>query len=430
MRTEAEMMALILEIAQADARVRAVGMNGSRVNPHVPRDRYQDYDIVYLVTDMASFLADPSWVDVFGERVMLQMPEAGTLFPPSLGGWFTYLMQFADGNRIDLMLIPTEDAAAYAANDSLTVVLLDKDGLLPALPPPDDSAHHVKRPPASHFAECCNEFFWVSAYVAKGLCRREPLYALHHLSLMREELLRMLGWQVGLAQGFAVSVGKCGKYLDRYLPAETWDALLATYTTAQPAACRNALFGMMALFRKAAKRVADGLGACYPQGDDARMTAYVTRLLDNAAVGLPAAVRALPPEAYPGALQLAREGFTRYVAPDCTPAGEAAFFQFLDSKEETETLQFWGATDNGQLVGMLAMRGSHLCLFFVAPSHHRRGIGRALYRHMVAQTGCIEVTVHASPYAQEAYRHLGFTETGPMQTADGIRYLPMVHRLT
>lgn len=46
MRTEAEMYRLILEKARADERIRAVYMNGSRTNPNVPKDIFQDYDVV------------------------------------------------------------------------------------------------------------------------------------------------------------------------------------------------------------------------------------------------------------------------------------------------------------------------------------------------------------------------------------------------
>ncbi len=55
MRSEREMLDLILETATADDRVRVVIMNGSRANPNAPRDIFQDFDIVYLVTELAPF---------------------------------------------------------------------------------------------------------------------------------------------------------------------------------------------------------------------------------------------------------------------------------------------------------------------------------------------------------------------------------------
>ena len=53
MRSEAEMMKLILDYARANEDVRAVMMNGSRANPNAPKDLFQDYDIVFFVKDVA-----------------------------------------------------------------------------------------------------------------------------------------------------------------------------------------------------------------------------------------------------------------------------------------------------------------------------------------------------------------------------------------
>ena len=96
------MLDLILDTARRDERVRAVIMNGSRVNPNAPRDRFQDFDIIYLVSDVAAVKADPSWIDCFGERMILQLPDDMVDPPPEPGFHYAYLMQFADGNRIDL----------------------------------------------------------------------------------------------------------------------------------------------------------------------------------------------------------------------------------------------------------------------------------------------------------------------------------------
>ncbi len=50
MRTEDEMYSLILGIAKQDERIRAVYMNGSRTNPNVPKDIFQDFDVVYAIS--------------------------------------------------------------------------------------------------------------------------------------------------------------------------------------------------------------------------------------------------------------------------------------------------------------------------------------------------------------------------------------------
>lgn len=62
MRTEEEMFQMILEIAKQDERIRAVYLNGSRTNPNVKKDEYQDFDIVYVVNDVIPFLNNPEWL--------------------------------------------------------------------------------------------------------------------------------------------------------------------------------------------------------------------------------------------------------------------------------------------------------------------------------------------------------------------------------
>src|SRR5512136_1599508 len=140
MRSEHEMLDLILNTARNDERVRAVIMNGSRVNPIAPKDFFRDYDIVYIVTEKESFLADPGWIKVFGELMILQLPDEMSDPPPNPEDKdsYGYLMQFADGNRIDLGLVPVGKLDKLEP-DSLTLTLLDKDGILPHYPPPDDS---------------------------------------------------------------------------------------------------------------------------------------------------------------------------------------------------------------------------------------------------------------------------------------------------
>ncbi|MED1789132.1 aminoglycoside 6-adenylyltransferase [Brevibacillus laterosporus] len=276
MRSEQEMLDMILGFAKNDERIRAVALEGSRTNPNVPKDMFQDFDISYLVTDMDSFIRDPKWIQVFGDRIILQTPEAMSMFPPELGRRFSYLMLFTDGNRIDLTLIPIHEAEEYCKEDKLLIILMDKDNALPEIPPPTDVDYWAKRPSAEFFADCCNEFWWVSTYVAKGLWRREILYAQDHLSLcVRPMLLTMLEWKVGVQTDFSVSVGKNGKYLEKYLSKQSWESLLSTYADGSYEGTWKALFTMGNLFRSTAKYVANHLHYKYPQEEDQRVTAFL-----------------------------------------------------------------------------------------------------------------------------------------------------------
>ncbi|SES12519.1 aminoglycoside 6-adenylyltransferase [Psychrobacillus sp. OK032] len=279
MRTEEQVMELVLKVAEQDTRIRAVGLNGSRTNPNVPKDIFQDYDIAYLVTEIDSFINDPNWVDIFGERIIMQTPENMSMFPPELGERFSYLMLFTDGNRIDLTLIPIEEKDEYCKEDKLTIILMDKDNPLPEIPAPTDSDYWVRRPSADFFADCCNEFWWVSTYVAKGLWRKEILYAAEHLNnIIRPMLFKMLEWRVGIETDYSVSIGKSGKYLENYLSKQNWQKLLSTYPIGSYESIWKALFVMCDLFRSTAIFVAGNLDFNYPYEEDQKVNAYLKRV--------------------------------------------------------------------------------------------------------------------------------------------------------
>lgn len=72
MRSKQEMMHLILSFAKMEERIKVVGMEGSRANRAIEKDDFQDYDITYLVTDMAPFVDNEEWLDIFGERIFMQ----------------------------------------------------------------------------------------------------------------------------------------------------------------------------------------------------------------------------------------------------------------------------------------------------------------------------------------------------------------------
>lgn len=279
LRSEQEMMNLLVNFAKDDERIRLVTLEGSRTNKHIPPDPFQDFDISYFVTDIDSFKENDQWLTIFGKRVIMQKPEDMELFPSELGNWFSYIILFEDGNKLDLTLIPVNEVEDYFANsDGLVEVLLDKDTLINFEVIASDHHYWIKKPTAREFDDCCNEFWNVSTYVVKGLARKEILFAIDHLNeIARPNLLRMMAWQFGFEQGYSFSVGKNFKFINRYLPKEDWDALLSTYSENGYPNMWQSLFTCYELFRKYSKAVAEGLGYTYPDYDEA-ITKYTEKI--------------------------------------------------------------------------------------------------------------------------------------------------------
>lgn len=291
MRSEKHMLDLILRTARQDERVRAVILNGSRANPHAKRDIFQDFDVVYIVEDLVPFLADSTWIERFGELMILQKPDEMQTATPEQHNSFTYLMQFMDGNRIDLTLFPL-DQLDNLEKDSLSVVLLDKDGILPIMPAPNEADYLPKLPSAKAFEDCCNEFWWVCPYAAKGLWRGEILYARHMVDqVLREQLMQMLTWYIGIKTDFKVNPGKLGKHFKTYLDPMLWQQLLSTYAEAEYQKTWGALFSMVGLFRQVANAIAERLSFIYPAQDDENVTKHL-----RVVRGLPADAQDIYPD--------------------------------------------------------------------------------------------------------------------------------------
>ena len=223
MRTEQEMYETILDIARKDDRVKAVYMNGSRTNPNASRDIFQDYDIVYVVDETASFIEDKKWIQKFGDIMYMQYPDESPDYPNDKNNHYGWLMQFCDGNRVDLTVQTLSYAREHIADDKLCRVLLDKDNVLPAIEESTDRERYVKRPTQEQFLSCCNEFWWCSNNIAKGLWREEITYAQDMTNfVVRKQLEKMLSWKIGVKEDFGVSIGKSAKYMNRYLEKETY----------------------------------------------------------------------------------------------------------------------------------------------------------------------------------------------------------------
>ena len=167
MRTEPEMLDLILQTAKS-LKVEAVALSGSRTNDQVQNDEFQDYDVVFIVDDLDNLTSDLTWLDQFGNRMIEQHNI--------LGNRRLYLMLFEDGNRIDLTLCPKDHIQEWVDSEADYTVLKDEKGLFESYSP---SPKRFWTSPASEtdFEKACNEFWWVSAYVVKGICRKQVTYA-------------------------------------------------------------------------------------------------------------------------------------------------------------------------------------------------------------------------------------------------------------
>ena len=269
MRTEAEMLNLILQTAKT-IQVEAVAMSGSRTDKTAPKDEFQDYDVVYVVDDLDNLTSDLSWLDQFGTRIIEQ--------EVILGHRRLYLMLFEDGNRIDLTLCPKDHIQEWVDSEANYTVLKDEKGLFESYTTSPQRYWTSLASPID-FEKACNEFWWVSAYVVKGICRKQVFYATDHLyGICQQELLKILAWQVASEKG-AVDIGKNYKYLFNYLPAEKEKEFSSLLDFASLDKIIQSLFATMQLFHQEAQYLAQKMGFNYDREVAEKMIQYAEERL-------------------------------------------------------------------------------------------------------------------------------------------------------
>lgn len=282
MRDETTMYQLFMDIANADDRILAVYMNGSRTNPNVPKDIFQDYDIVFVVKETKPFIEDKSWICKFGNILYMQYPDESPNDPSDKENHYGWLMQFDDGVRVDLTAQTLDYAKEHIRDDKLCRILLDKDNILPEVPESTDVDYYVKKPSEAQFRACANEFWWCSNNIAKGLWRGEMPYVQDMTNfVVRKQLEKMLAWKVGIITDFSVSVGKSAKYLYRWLDGEEYQRYLDTYFGGDVEKAWQAVFVMCDLFAGVTDYVAEGLGYTYDREEGKAAAAYLKNVHES-----------------------------------------------------------------------------------------------------------------------------------------------------
>ena len=271
MRTETEMLDVILQTAKT-LQVKAVAMSGSRTCPKALKDEFQDYDVVYIVDDLYNLMSDLSWLNKFGKRIIEQ--------EVSLGHRRLYLMLFEDGNRIDLTLCPKEYIQEWVDSEAGFTILEDTENLFEAYFP-NLERHWITPATETDFKNSCNEFWWVSAYVVKGIYRKQVIYTTDHLyDICQQEFLKILAWQVA-SDRRVVDIGKNYKYLFNYLPTEKEKEFSNLLDFSSIDKITQSLFATMELFHQEAQFLAYKMGFDYDMEVAEKMIEYAKERLLN-----------------------------------------------------------------------------------------------------------------------------------------------------
>lgn len=273
----------IKSFVERHATIRVAILNGSRGASHATIDPFSDYDVMLVVVNPTTFVADEQWIYDVGQPIVMFRDA----FKVENHQVFTRLVLYEPGVKIDYIITTVVQLQEMAQNnrliDALDLgyrVLIDKDYLTEHLPTPSYTAHIPTKPTAEEYRLLIEEFWWESTYVAKNLWRDELVAARYSLDqVMRFEVLRkLLEWRIEIDHNWLLKPGAMGRKLKTYLAPDMWKSLSDTYVGPIIEENWAALFHLIALFRQVALEINISLGFIYPHDMDQRMMTYLHAL--------------------------------------------------------------------------------------------------------------------------------------------------------
>ena len=153
----------------------------------------------------------------------------------------------------------------------------------------------------------------------------------------------------------------------------------------------------------------------------------------------PIVYRPMEPADAEAVSRLIAESFSEFIEPEYTEEGRAEFLRHVEPAALVERMRsnhlLLVAMAGEQPAGVIELRDNdHVSLLFVDTRHQRHGVARELLERALAiarpaKPGLDRVTVNSSRFGVPAYERLGFRQTGPERTVNGIVFIPMAHRI-
>lgn len=258
--------------ARALPTCRAIILFGSTTRTVHPADKYSDRDILLFVTapDSNQYL---EWMRQYAPVWMvIREHNAATLLWLIVyrGGCSVHLsINSVDNLRriVDTRQLTTDQERGYRS-------LLDKDGLVAQLPPPQSPPYEP--PTEAAFTECVENFFYGTILIAKQL-KRGNLWTVQWANRIEQSfMLKLLEWHAHAHQ--QVDTWHRGEHMHEWVSEETWRQLHEVVGRFDAEDSWRALFASIALFRRLAHETAAKLGYPYPESMIGEVISYVEQL--------------------------------------------------------------------------------------------------------------------------------------------------------
>ena len=153
----------------------------------------------------------------------------------------------------------------------------------------------------------------------------------------------------------------------------------------------------------------------------------------------PIVYRPMEPADAEAVSRLILDSFGEFIAGEYSDEGRAEFNRFVQPEaivDRSRSNHFVLVALAGErLAGVIELRDNdHVSLLFVDSRFQRQGLARELLMRALsvarpAKPGLDRVTVNSSRFGVPIYEKLGFRQTGPERSVNGIVFIPMAHKL-
>lgn len=152
------------------------------------------------------------------------------------------------------------------------------------------------------------------------------------------------------------------------------------------------------------------------------------------------AYRPMTADDAPAVSRLILEVFEAFIVTEYSEEGRAEFGRYVEPDALMRRLAsnhfLLVAVSGDRLAGVIEMRDNdHVSLLFVDQTFQRHGVARTLLAKALAvvrpaRPDLERVTVNSSRYGVPVYEKLGFRQTGPERSVNGIVFISMAHQLS
>ncbi|BAP30011.1 streptomycin adenylyltransferase superfamily [Chryseobacterium sp. StRB126] len=270
MKVRDEKLQQIIHWAENNPDIRTVLLTSSLVNPYAPVDDFSDLDIELVFESRKSYEDHNEWIKLFGEPISM-VEENDTAFD---GKHAMKMVLYRDHIKVDFKLYQVSEFSEEVKEETLPEdwdlgykVLVDKDGLTKNLKAPTYQTIMIHQPTEKEFKQLLNDFWWDTTYVAKCLKRGDIFYA----KFMSENILRsdylvpLIEWHIAGSDNWKnITTNKHGRLFKKYLSAELWSRVEATFSGSNIEENWAALFAFADLVHELGVALSEKLNFEYP----------------------------------------------------------------------------------------------------------------------------------------------------------------------